>query len=75
MRGDAVAEAVERAFPPLGVDVKGAAEMLGLSAGKVYQLIASGELFHRRVGRKILVPRKALEAFLEGRPYNPGGFA
>jgi excisionase family DNA binding protein len=75
MAQDARPETLQEPFPPIAFDVRDAAEALGLSHSKVYQLIASGELYHRRVGRKILVPRKALEAFLEGRPYTPGGFA
>ncbi|HKY49706.1 MAG TPA: helix-turn-helix domain-containing protein [Candidatus Limnocylindria bacterium] len=64
---------VQDALPPFAYNVREAAKTLSLSESKVYQLIASGELYHRRVGKRILVPRKALDAFMEGRPYERGG--
>ena len=64
---------VQDALPPIAYDVRAAAKTLSLSQSKVYQLIASGELYHRRVGKRILIPRKALDAFMEGRPYERAG--
>ena len=51
------------------VTVEQAARILGLSRGTAYSMAASGELpGARRLRRRIVVSRKALEAFLEGRP-------
>lgn len=40
------------------------AESLGVTAGRVYQLIAAGEIPATRVGRAIRIPRQAWEAWL-----------
>lgn len=50
----------------LAYSVKEAAASLGLSPKAVYNLIAAEDLQVRRIGRKILITRAALEAFLEG---------
>jgi excisionase family DNA binding protein len=41
------------------------APMLGLTTGRIYQMIAAGELPATRVGRAIRVPRAAWERWLE----------
>jgi len=41
---------------------------LGLSRGLIYQAIHQGQIPHIRIGKRILIPRAALEKFLE----NPG---
>jgi excisionase family DNA binding protein len=43
--------------------IKGGAAKLGLGRRTVEYLIAAGELEVRRVGRRVLIPRKALEKF------------
>jgi excisionase family DNA binding protein len=40
--------------------------MLGISRSLAYELIASGELPSQRLGRRILVPISAIEAFIAG---------
>ena len=40
--------------------------LLGLSRGSTYQALATGQIFSVRVGRRILVPRIALQDFLNG---------
>ena len=45
---------------------KAAAEMLDLSIRTVDYLLASGELEYRKVGRKVLIPRRALTRFASG---------
>lgn len=42
------------------------AELYGLSRGAVYQACESGQLRHFRVGRAIVVPVDAVEAWLAG---------
>lgn len=42
------------------------ASILGLGRGAVYQAVAAGQIPHRRIGGRILVPRCQLERFLEG---------
>lgn len=40
--------------------------LLGLGRNSIYELIRSGTLRSIRVGRKILVPKSAIEEFLNG---------
>ena len=42
-----------------------AADSLRLGRSKIYQLLASGDLKHIRVGRAIRVPASALREFVE----------
>ena len=44
--------------------VKETAQMLGLSRNSVYQGVLTGEIPCLKVGKRILVPRKALEDLL-----------
>lgn len=44
-----------------------AAAMLGISRGLAYQLVARGEIPALRLGRRLIVPRHAIEALL-GQP-------
>lgn len=48
----------------LTLTVKETAQMLGLSRNSVYQGIATGEIPHIKVGKRILIPRLALERIL-----------
>jgi excisionase family DNA binding protein len=41
-----------------------AARLLGISRTHAYELVARGELAHVRLGRRIVVPKHALEALL-----------
>ena len=52
------------------------AKLLGLSRASAYQGVARGEIPSIRVGRRILVPRQALERMLEGdsKPGKTGSF-
>lgn len=50
------------------LNVKDAAKILGIGLQTAYELARRDELpGARRLGRRIVVSRKALEAFLEGR--------
>ena len=49
----------------LVLSVTEAAGLLGISRGLAYELVARGELPSLRLGRRILVPRRALVALLE----------
>lgn len=51
---------------PIVVSVKEAGRQLNLGRTTILRLLANGELPYRRVGRRILIPRRALERFLEG---------
>lgn len=58
------------AFPPppaerLVLTVAEAGEMLGISRAFAYELVARGELPVIKLGRRRLVPRKALLALIE----------
>jgi len=48
----------------LVVSVPDAAVLLGISRAHAYELVARGELPHLRLGRRIVIPRAALEALL-----------
>ena len=48
--------------------VEEAAEILRVSRAFTYELLNRGELPCLRLGRRILVPRRALERFIEERP-------
>jgi excisionase family DNA binding protein len=39
-----------------------AAEELGVSANHLYNLCARGEIEHRRLGRRVLIPRVVIDA-------------
>ena len=41
-----------------------AARVLGISRAHAYELVARGELPHLRLGRRIVIPRHALEVLL-----------
>lgn len=43
-----------------------AAEVLGLSARGLYELVARGEFPAVRLGRRVLIPRRAVADLLEG---------
>ena len=42
------------------------ASLLGLSRNSAFKGVMTGEIPHIRVGKRILIPRRALEAMLEG---------
>lgn len=45
--------------------IEEAAALLGISRALAYELVKRGELPSLRLGRRVVVPRKALEAFVE----------
>jgi len=49
---------------PLALSVVDAARMLGISRTLAYEAVARGELPSVRVGRRIVVPRRALNELL-----------
>ena len=48
----------------LTMTVEEAGRMLGISRGLAYELVARGEIPSLRLGRRIVVPRRALEAMV-----------
>ncbi len=48
----------------LVLTVPEAARLLGISRTHAYGLVSRGELVHVRLGRRIVVPRHAVEALL-----------
>ncbi len=46
------------------------AELLGISRTHAYELVARGELVHVRLGRRIVIPRHAIDTLL-GTPTAP----
>jgi excisionase family DNA binding protein len=42
------------------------AKLLRISRGSAYEAIQRGEIPHIRIGRRVLVPKKALDSFLDG---------
>jgi excisionase family DNA binding protein len=57
-----VTEPIER---PLVYTVTQTAALLGISRTHAYELVARGDLVHLRLGRRIVVPRHALEQLLD----------
>jgi excisionase family DNA binding protein len=51
--------------PALLISVAEAARRIGLGRTKVYQLIDQGKFPHKRIGRVLRVPVKALEKWAE----------
>lgn len=49
----------------LTLDVSEAAALLGLGRNTTYTLVRSGRLRSVRVGRRLVIPRSELDAFLE----------
>ena len=52
------------------------AKILGISRGSAYEAIQQGQIPHIRIGRRILVPRKAFERLLDNCDeieFNPDG--
>jgi excisionase family DNA binding protein len=43
------------------------AELLGISRGKAYECVKAGQLRSVQIGRRILVPRTAIDEFLAGK--------
>lgn len=50
----------------LTLTVEEAAVVLGISRGLAYDLVRRGEIPHLRLGRRLVVPVRAIEALLEG---------
>jgi excisionase family DNA binding protein len=48
----------------LTLSVEEAGELLGISRGLAYELVRKGELPSLRLGRRLVVPRAALQAML-----------
>lgn len=48
---------------PLLLPIPDACRALGVGRSKLYQLISTGDLSIRKIGRKTLVPREELIAF------------
>jgi excisionase family DNA binding protein len=48
----------------LVVSVPEAARLLGISRTHAYELVTRGELTHVRLGRRIVVPKHAIDALL-----------
>ncbi len=48
---------------PLLLPVPDAARVIGISRSTLYELIASGEITIRKIGRKTLIPRDDLTSF------------
>lgn len=45
--------------------VEEAGRLLGISRAHAYELVARGDLPHLRLGRRVVVPKHAIEALLE----------
>jgi excisionase family DNA binding protein len=47
------------------VSIEEAAGLLGISRALAYELVRRGELPRLRLGRRVVIPRKALREFVE----------
>ena len=50
---------------PLVLSVGDAARLLGISRAHAYELVASGELAHLRLGRRVVVPMRVIEQLID----------
>ncbi len=50
---------------PILVSVRDASATLGIGRDSCYELVRAGRLRHVAVGRRLLIPRSELEAFVE----------
>ena len=50
---------------PLVLSVGDAARLLGISRAHAYELVARDELAHIRLGRRVVVPRRAIDQLIE----------
>ncbi len=48
------------------MSVESAAKLLGIARGSMYQAVRRGEVPSVRIGRRIVIPRRALERLLSG---------
>jgi excisionase family DNA binding protein len=55
------------------MSVREAAAYLGISANMVYDLIRLGQLPHVRIGRRVLIPRQALDNWWAAQVSTPTG--
>ena len=58
------ATVTEQTGSPIAITKQGAAQMLGVSLRTIDRLIALKELQVRRLGRRVLIPRAALESLM-----------
>ena len=56
----------------LTVSVEEAAALLGISRALAYELVRRDDLPCLRLGRRVVIPRKALEQFVEAAAATPG---
>lgn len=49
---------------PVALTVPQAARLLGVGRNTLYDAVSRGDVPHIRIGRRILIPNAALEAFL-----------
>ena len=61
-------EVLAYAHLPLTMKVEEAANLLGTSRSAVYEMIRRGDLFALRLGRRLIVPRRAIVELLEATP-------
>jgi excisionase family DNA binding protein len=59
-------EALDLNGPPHAVGPAEVARILGIGERQARQFIADGRIYSFRVGRRVLVPKRALRALLEG---------
>lgn len=65
-RRNAGEAASDRPVQRLTLTVEEAAETLGISRAFAYEAVASGDIPCIRIGRRILIPKAALEKMLDG---------
>jgi excisionase family DNA binding protein len=62
----------DRTSPRLTCTVDEAAELLGIARHTAYQAVRRGEIPTVKIGRRLLVPRRRLEAMLDGETGDQG---
>lgn len=57
----------------LTLSVPEAAQLLGVGRNHLYEMVGSGEIPHLRFGRRIRIPRSALEEWIHARAHGATG--
>ena len=55
---------------PMFVSYRQAQQLSGLSRGTLWKMVASGEVAASKIGKRVLIDRRSLQAFLESQTYH-----
>lgn len=62
---------MKQELQPRYLNIKGAANYCGLSTRRIEQAVAANEVVSYLMGRRRLILRESIDAWVEGRPLKP----